>query len=205
MILFFFSSLLPAIAQDSPEKDPSWGKEGFKTQETRIMLGAVGEFWADTAISQVYKPSDVFVNLGLRYRFHQHFAVGAEVGLIDVTGNEGKSTLQIIPTVLNANILFGTERIEPFVGLGVSIVHFLESYPSSNISGSKVGLDFRSGFRIKTNFIQPNQHPSLQMGPKQMDIEVQVGQRFHQIFGVGSGEGFNMSALRLGVGLNIRF
>lgn len=187
------------------EPASTWGKEGFRTQETRVLLGAVGEFWADSSITKVYKPSEVFVDIGLRYRFHQHFSVGAEVGLVDLSGNNEKSTLQLIPTVLHANVLFGNDRVEPFVGIGVSIVHFLETYPSSNVSGSKVGLDFRSGFRIKTNLIRPQQHPSTQMGPKQMDVEVQVGQRFHQMFGAGLGEGFNMSALRLGVGLNTRF
>jgi hypothetical protein len=203
MLNLLFATTLSAYAQEPLPS--SWGMKGFETQETRVMIGAVGEFWADPSIAQVYEPSSVFVNLSLRYRFHQHFSAGAELGLVDNTGNGSLSKLQLIPTVLHANVLFGTDRIEPFVGLGLSIVHFLETYPSSSISGSKVGLDFRSGFRIKTNFIQPKQHPKLEMGPKQMDIEIQVGQRLHQIFGFGAGEGFNMSALRLGVGLNTRF
>ena len=204
MLNFLILASSTAFSQET-KAPSSWGMSGFDTQETRIMVGAVGEFWADPAITQIYSASEVFVDISLRYRFHQHFSIGAEVGLVDVTGNSNKSTLQIIPTVLNANILFGNDRVEPFVGLGVSIVHFLETYPSASVSGSKVGLDFRSGFRIKTNFIQPVQHPSAQMGPKQLDIEVHIGQRMHQIFGAGAGEGFNMSALRLGIGLNTRF
>lgn len=202
MLNFLILAVSTASAQ---ETKPSWGMSGFDTQETRIMVGAVGEFWADPSITQVYKASETFVDIALRYRFHQHFSIGAEVGLVDVTGNNNKSTLQIIPTVLQLDVLFGNDRVEPFVGVGLSIVHFLETYPSATVSGSKIGMDFRSGFRIKTNFIQPEQHPSAQMGPKQMDIEVHVGQRMHQMFGVGVGEGFNMSALRLGIGLNTRF
>lgn len=204
MLNLIIFSATAAFAQE-PESSTSWGMSGFDTQETRVMVGLAGEFWSDPSIIEVYKPSEVFVDLSLRYRFHQHFSVGAQVGLIDLSGNNNKSSLQIIPTVLHANVLFGNDRVEPFIGLGLSMVHFLETAPSTTISGTKVGMDFRSGFRIKTNLVQQQQHPSVQMGPKQMDIEVHVGQRFHQIFGVGAGEGFNLSALRLGVGLNTRF
>lgn len=199
--------IFTATAAFAQEQEPStdWGMSGFDTQETRVMVGLAGEFWSDPSIIEIYTSSEVFVDLSLRYRFHQHFSVGAQVGLIDLSGNNNKSNLQIIPTVLHANVLFGNDRVEPFIGLGLSMVHFLETAPSTTISGTKVGMDFRSGFRIKTNFVQQQQHPSVQMGPKQMDIEVHVGQRFHQIFGVGAGEGFNLSALRLGVGLNTRF
>ena len=204
MLNFLFLTASTAFSQE-PETPSSWGMSGFDTQETRIMVGVVGEFWSDPSIIEVYKASEFFVDLSLRYRFHQHFSVGAQIGLIDLSGNNNKSNLQIIPTVLHANVLFGNDRVEPFIGLGLSMVHFLETAPSSTISGTKVGMDFRSGFRIKTNLVRQQQHPSVQMGPKQMDIEVHVGQRFHQIFGVGAGEGFNLSALRLGVGLNTRF
>lgn len=204
-LLIFTAST--AFSQE-PEVPSNWGMSGFDIQETRIMAGVVGEFWSDTSIIEVYKASEVLVDLSLHYRFHQHFSVGAQIGYIDLSGNNGLSTLQIIPTVLSANVLFGNERVEPFVGLGLSVVHFLETASSSSattVSGTKVGLDIRSGFRIKTNFIQKQQHPNVQMGPKQMDIEVHIGQRSHQILGVGAGEGFNLSALRLGVGLNTRF
>jgi len=201
-LLIFTAST--AFSQE-PEVPSSWGSAGFKTQETRLMVGLTGEFWSDPSIIEIYKDSDIFVDFSLRYRFHQHFSVGAQIGLVNLSGNNNKSNLQIIPTVLHANVLFGNERVEPFVGLGLSMVHFLETSDVQPVSGTKVGFDFRSGFRIKTNFVQKQQHPSVQMGPKQMDIEVHIGQRFHQMFGMGAGEGFNLSALRLGVGLNTRF
>jgi hypothetical protein len=154
MLNILFATTLSAFAQEPISS--SWGTKGFETQETRIMLGVVGEFWAEQTIAEVYQPSDVFVNLSMRYRFHQHFSVGTEIGLVDISGNNNKSTLQLIPTVLHANVLFGDERIEPFAGLGLSIVHFLETYSSSTISGSKVGLDSsqtapKLGYGTQTN------------------------------------------------------
>ena len=191
-------------AQEKPT-GASWGADGFKTQEIRVNAGIVQEFWAESSLARIYSASESFVYVGLGYRFHDHFSAGAEIALVDMVGNYNKSTLQLIPTVLYGNVLFGNENVEPFVGLGLSMVHFLETYPDNSISGSKVGLDFRSGVRIRTNLVQPQQHPSVDMGPKQLDIEISLGQRFHQMFGVGEGTGFNMSALRIGVGLNTRF
>ena len=202
MFSFFLTTY--AFAQDKTDWS-EWGRKGFSTQEPRIVAGIFQEYWAEPSLSRIYKSSETLVNIGLAYRFHKHFSVGAELAFADLDGNNNKSVLQLIPTVVYGNILFGNDYVEPFVGLGVSMVHFLETYPDTSISGSKVGFDFRSGLRIRTNLIRKHQHPSLKMGAKQVDVELSVGQRFHQMFGFDEGNGFNMSALRIGIGLNTRF
>ena len=100
---------------------------------------------------------------------------------------------------------FGNETVEPFVGIGFSFVGFLESSSGESISGTKVGLEARAGVRIGTQFIKPSQHPSLKGGPKELDVELMLGQRLHQMFGIGAGAGFNMSAARFGVSLVLKF
>ena len=182
-----------------------WGMKGFKTQETRVYLGLVGESWADSFVGQVYRPSSNYGSLALQYRFHSHFLAGIESGLVRVKGNRDKSSLQLIPVVMNVNVLFGNDNVEPFVGLGMSFVHFLESSPSETISGTKVGMEVRAGVRIATQFIKSSQHPSVQVGAKRLDVELMLAQRMHQMFGVGVGQGFNLSASRFGVGAVLKF
>ena len=106
---------------------------------------------------------------------------------------------------MNVNVLFGNDKVEPFVGLGFSFVHFLESSPGESLSGTKVGIEVRTGFRLATKFIKPSQHPSIEVGIKQLDIELMFAQRLHQIFGVGAGSGLNMSASRFGVSTILKF
>jgi len=199
--LFLMTSLSTAYAEETPPES-TWVSKVFSMQETRIALGVANEFVSDSSIAQTYETSKVFPNIALQYRFHKQFLVSAELGLVNMTGNFGKSSFQQIPSSFHGQVLLGDERVEPFAGLGLSIVHFLENYPEGTVSGTKIGLDYRAGFRIKTNLIQSSQHPSLDMGPKQMDFEIHVGQRIHKMTG---GDGFDMSSLRIGLGLNTRF
>ena len=201
MLNFFAIFLSTAVAEETTTES-NWLTKGFETQEIRFLVGATNESLSDSSIVQTYDSSNFFPTISLQYRFHTNLAAAAEVGFADMTGNLGKSSFQTIPSSFSIQALFGNDRVEPFAALGLSIVHFLESYPEGTISGTKVGLDYRAGCRIKTNLIQPSQHPSLQQGPKQMDFEFHLGQRIHQITG---GDGFNMSAIRIGIGLNTRF
>ncbi|MEC7984949.1 MAG: hypothetical protein VX278_07290 [Myxococcota bacterium] len=205
-ILFALLFSQTSFAQDkAPNSFANWGMDGFQTQQTRVFIGLIGESWGDAFIGQVYRPSANFGNVALQYRFHTHFLAGIESGLIRVKGNRNKTALQLIPVVMNVNVLFGNDYVEPFIGLGFSFVHFLESAPSGSVAGTKVGTEVRAGVRIATNFIKPPQHPNQQLGAKQMDIELMFAQRLHQMFGVGAGQGFNMSASRFGVGAIFKF
>ena len=73
------------------------------------------------------------------------------------------------------------------------------------MAGTKVGMEVRAGVRIATKFIRPSQHPSIQVGIKRLDVELMFAQRMHQMFGVGAGQGFNLSASRFGVGTVLKF
>ena len=75
-----------------------------------------------------------------------------------------------------------------------------------------MGMDIRTGVRIGTRFMRRTQHPVTPVdadnpgtppGVKQLDVELMLGQRLHQMFGVG--EGFDLSATRIGVGMQLRF
>jgi hypothetical protein len=117
----------------------------------------------------------------------------------------------LIPVTIGGSVLFPNgKNVEPFVGVGFSVVNFLEEIPNSSISGTKLGMDFRTGIRLATRFLRRTNHPDAAYnesypkpsGPKQLDVEIMFGQRFHQLFGVG--EGFNLSAIRVGVGMQLR-
>ena len=202
MLNLFIAILLSTARAQETAPEANGFIKGFDTQEIRVLVGAANESLSDTSIVQTYDSSNFFPSIALQYRFHTNILAAAEIGFADMTGNYGKSSFQTIPSSIGLQVLFGDEKVEPFFGLGASIVHFLESYPSGTIAGSKFGFDYRAGCRIKTALIKPSQHPGLQEGPKQMDFELHLGQRIHQITG---GEGFNMSTLRIGIGLNTRF
>ncbi|MDP6933548.1 MAG: hypothetical protein QGG40_11560, partial [Myxococcota bacterium] len=62
--------------------------------------------------------------------------------------------------------------------------------------------DLRAGLRVGTNLIQPTMRPGADNAIRSLDVEVFLGRRQHQLFGVGNG--FNLSATRAGVGLVAR-
>jgi len=194
-ILFFIYS--------SSANASEWGRDGFTVTETRVAFRGVGEAWKDANIGTVYRSSRFFGFLGMGYRFHKHYAATVEGGFVRVDGNNKASALQIIPVSFGGNVLFPAKGVEPFVGTGISLVNFLETGGETPISGTKMGMDFRAGVRISTNFARPSLHPNRADGLNKFDIELMLGQRFHQMFGVGTG--LNMGATRLGVGMLLRF
>ena len=194
---------------------PGWGKSGFVTQETRVAFRGVGEAWNDSSFGSVYRSDRFFGSIGLSHRFHYHYAAYLEGGFTRVDGNADQTALQLIPMSIGGSVLFGSNRsVEPFIGLGVSMVNFLEQIPTGSISGTKLGMDVRTGIRIGTKFLRRTQHPNTPTDPndpasptgvKQLDVELMLGQRLHQMFGVGEGEGFDLTATRIGVGMQLRF
>ena len=192
--------------------DPGWGSAGFSTQETRLSFRGIGEAWSDSTFGSVYRSDRFFGSIGLSHRFHYHYAAYIEGGFTRVDGNNDQTALQLIPMSIGGSLLFGSnKRVEPFLGLGVSFVNFLEQVPNATVSGTKMGMDIRTGVRIGTRFLRRTQHPLTPSEPseyrttpgiKQLDVEIMVGQRIHQMFGIG--DGFDLSATRLGVGLQLR-
>ena len=70
--------------------------------------------------------------------------------------------------------------------------------------GTKLGVDTKAGVRIGTSLL-PNstQHPRQVNGPSQLDVEIAMGYRVHQAFGLGTG--LNLNAFHSSVGVNLRF
>lgn len=211
MLNIFVFCLAQAQAQEPVE--PAAEKKMFSVSEFRLAFRGVGEAWKDASLSQVYRSSRFLGNVGFGYRFHPNISTYFDAGYTRVDGNEGQSAFQIVPTSFGVSGVFGNGSVEPFVGLGVSLVSFTEELPSSvththvnttgSISGTKIGTDFRLGARVGTRVIQPSQHPNGAKGPSQMDIEFLVGGRVHHAFGIG--KGFDLGAFRVGVGAVFRF
>ena len=65
--------------------------------------------------------------------------------------------------------------------------------------GTKLGVDAKAGVRIATSIIPSStQHPRQPKGASQMDVEIAMGYRTHQAFGVGTG--LNLNAFRTSIG-----
>ena len=174
-----------------------------KNQETRVAFRGVGEAWADPNVGQVYRSSRFFGFLGFGYKLRPNYSVDIEGGFVRVDSPNKNSSLQLVPLSVGGSYLFSSQYVEPFVGGGLSFVNYLETGGTEPVSGTKLGLDFRAGVRLATNFARPSQHPSRARGTTRVDIELMFGQRIHQPFGLGSG--LNMGATRLGVGMLLRF
>jgi len=192
------------------KKDKSSFWDQINETETRLRFMGVGESWKDPSVIQVYRGSRFFGAVGLSYRIMDSATIDLESGFTRIDGNNGLSHLQLIPVTVGGTYLLGNERVEPFIGLGASFVKFTEELPAGTISGTKVGLDVRSGVRIATKYIQSSHYPSAVYGEnpmsqqqlKQMDVEILFGQRIHHAFSVG--KGFDLGAFRVGVGLQLR-
>lgn len=195
-----------ASAQEVPvesEVTEQSEKKLFSVSEFRLSFSAVGEAWKDPAISQVYRSSRLLGAVGFGYQFHPYMSTYFDASYTRVDGNEGKTAFQIVPTSFGICGGFGNGTVEPFGGIGVSLVGFTEELPTGGISGTKLGTDLRVGARIGTRAIQPSQHPNGPKGPSQMDIEFMVGGRIHHAFGLG--KGFDLGAFRIGFGAVFRF
>ena len=207
--LFCFLFANPVAAQENAQSNqassPNSFVAGFSTQEARFGLGVVSETWSDTSLGQVYTNQKLVPHFGLSYRFHRNMTIDAEVGFAQETGNSDKSTFTIVPVTVGASAVFPVGTVEPFFGLGASFVQFSEVFdtaPSYDVYGTKMGLDVRGGIRIGSRFVRKSQHPNAPSGPNQMDVQLLIGQRFNQTFGFG--DGINLDAFRVGVGLNFR-
>lgn len=185
---------------------------GFKVHEFRVGVGISAERWSEEAIASVYdKNGKMFPTLSLSYRFHKRLSLDASAGTGRLETDSGRNELQLLPITVGGSLLFGNENREPFVSVAAGFVQFSESnlpfYDSArtvNVYGTKLGVDTKAGVRIGTNLISgPSHHPRAASGASQMDIELAMGYRVHQAFGVGTG--LNMNAFHTSIGVNIRY
>jgi hypothetical protein len=182
---------------------------GERVSESRVAFKGIGEAWTDKNIGTVYRSSRMYGFFGFSHKFHEHYSVYTEAGFARVDSSDDETALQLIPLTIGATILFGSERVEPFIGVGASLVNYMEEISTGSISGTKLGVDIRTGVRIGTRFVRKSQHPRNSLnnpntpnGPKQMDVELMLGQRIHHAMGIGTG--LDLGATRFGVGLQFR-
>ena len=193
-----------AHAQDVPS--------GFEVQEFRVGVSISSERWAEDAIATIYgKNGKLFPTLSMSYRFHKNFSIDASAGTARLTTANQRNEMQILPVTVGASMLFGNSDREPFVSVGAGFVQFSEKllpyytseYPTMTY-GTKLGVDAKAGVRIATSIIPSStQHPRQPKGASQMDVEIAMGYRTHQAFGVGTG--LNLNAFRASVGFNLRY
>lgn len=184
--------------------------KGFQVQEFRIGVGVTGERWSEEALAMVYdKNGKLLPTVTLSYRFHKHMTLDATVGTGRLTAHSEQNEFRLMPVTVGASLLFGNNDIEPFVGVGAGFVQFSETLApygdlySQVINGTKLGVDSRAGVRIATRLLPTSQHPGVPKGASQLDIELGMGYRVHQAFGIGNG--LNMNAFHSNVGINLRF
>lgn len=184
-------------------------KKGFAVQEFRLGTGVAIERWNEDALLAIYgKSSKMIPNVSMSYRFHKHFAIDVEAGSARLTANDERQIFQVVPVSTGASVLFGNQNLEPFIGVGAGFVQFsekLQRYEKSTpvaTYGTKLGVDTKAGLRIGTRSIQDSQHPGAPQSFSQMDVELFMGYRVHQIGSIGTG--LNLNAFRAGVGLKFR-
>jgi hypothetical protein len=179
--------------------------------ESMIGFLGVGEVWQDAAIARVHRSSR-FAGTGFfAAGITQVFGVEVELGYSRMTNpavdkESGQQTaedtsFEMMPVALDLTMRIDTGRSEVFFGMGPAIVAFNDRSPSNAISGTKLGVDFRLGTRIRTWFVQDTIRPGAR-GVKRMDFELLLGRRQHHLMGVG--EGLNLSAWRVGAGVVAR-
>ena len=124
MLSFLSLLLTSSLASAQQLKESSLFMKGFQVQETRLRLCSVGETWRDPSIIQQYRSNRLFGVVGISHRFHQFASIDVEAGYTRMDGNQGLTTLQLLPFTVGATALFGTSQVEPFAGVGASFVSF---------------------------------------------------------------------------------
>ena len=208
------SALLLMLSPNAEAQDSTSGTEqsGFAVQEFRIGVGVSAERWSEEAIATIYdKNGKWFPTLSMSYRFHEHMSVDASAGTGRLITENERNEMQFLPVTVGASLLFGDRNREPFVSVAAGLVQFSEKlfpyytseYPTMTY-GTKLGVDTKAGVRIGTSLL-PNstQHPRQVNGPSQLDVEIAMGYRVHQAFGLGTG--LNLNAFHSSVGVNLRF
>jgi len=184
--------------------------KGFQVQEFRIGVGVTAERWSEEALAMVYdKSGKLLPTVTLSYRFHKRMALDVAAATGRLTAHSDQNEFRLMPVTVGASLLFGNDNVEPFIGVGAGFIQFSETLApygdlySQVINGTKLGVDSRAGVRIATRLVPSSQHPGAPKGPSQLDIELGMGYRVHQAFGIGNG--LNMNAFHSNVGVNLRF
>ncbi|MEC8193903.1 MAG: hypothetical protein VX127_14290, partial [Myxococcota bacterium] len=198
----------PERVKKRQQKDRSARSSTQPFTENSVGFRGVGEVWQETAIHLVHESSRFgaagffhtgltrLVGLELELGYNQMKGKAVDPSTNEKTGNS--ATLDLVPISIGATVRASGPTSELFFGAGPALVAFNDRSPTNAISGVKVGFDARLGVRIHTHFIQPSMRPGAR-GMRRMDVELMLGRRQHQAFGVGTG--LDLSAWRVGAGL----
>jgi len=225
---------MPVFAQDTEDtpaeekgkrKGKKKGKKKGKTKTKKVRrhesqkafssslvaFRGMGEVWADTSIARVHRSSRFAGTGAFATNLSRVFGMEFELGYSRMTNptyivangadGAGQTSFEMIPVVVDLTMRAEGERSEIFFGVGAAVVGFNDTSPLSAVAGTKVGLDMRLGTRIKTGFLQESLYP-VDRGMRRVDVELILGRRQHR--GFGFGQGLNLSAWRVGIGLAAR-
>ena len=199
-------------AKPPKEKKPQREASTFVAfSQNAVGFRGVGEIWQESAVVMVHRSSRfggtgffstaVTALVGMEFELGYNRMVG---NAIDPKTNQrtgGQATLELVPVSMDVTLRSEGPRSEVFFGLGPAFVAFNDRSPTNAISGMKIGLDMRLGVRIHTRFLQESIRPGAG-GFRRIDVELMLGRRQHQAFGIGSG--LDLSAWRVGGGLVCR-
>ncbi len=184
----------------------------------RLGVRAIVETWEEPELQNRFGTSrGVMAGLNLGIPLHEFLVVDIELGFkrlmetIDENGESSGDVMDLLPMSLQAQGRLGLgSQGEIFLGLGPTLTPFRHSHPGTvnalnddtATNGVKLAGEIRLGLRIDTGLIQPARAPGMGRQFKAVDFEGYVGRRF-QIH--PRGEGYDLAAWRLGLGLSFRF
>jgi len=202
-------AILPATLLALP------GAAEAQTEELGLLLGlrGVGEVWQDAGLSRVYRSSRFGLTGHASYKAWRFLRADLELGYHRMAGDavhessgrtlEAAASFEMVPISL---LVCATHRVggmELYGGLGPALTAFSERSPAGSVSGTKIGPALQLGARIDTGLAQPSIRPDKRAQIQAVDLDIFVGRRQHQAFGVGTG--LDLSAWRAGLGLAARF
>jgi len=195
----------PAHAQATDSADAA--ESEAEDRPLIVGLRGVAEVWQDPFIIQHYRSSRFMGAFMTHVPIGRWLGVEAELGYSRTPSESARplvspGQLEYLPITLSMVAVKPGPRAELFGGVGYAMAVFTERTDAGTVSGAKPGLDLRGGARIHTRLIKEQLRPTGTSGAQGLDIELLLGRRQHQAFGIGTG--FDFSAWRLGAGMVVR-
>jgi hypothetical protein len=189
-------------------KEPKSGPTYEPFSDKAVGFRGVGEVWQEAAIVMVHRSSRFggtgFFSAGITELFGMEIEigynrlVGTAVNPVTNQRTDNQATLELVPIAMDGTMRMEGSTSDLVFGAGPAFVSFNDRSPTNAISGMKIGIDVRVAVQIHTHFIQHSIRPGAR-GMRRMDLEFLIGRRQHQAFGIG--EGLDLSAWRIGLGL----
>ncbi len=176
--------------------------------DTLIVARGLAEAWSDEAIGSVYRTGGLLGGAAVVVPIAGPIMVDVEAAYKRTEARDGAEDLllEVIPITVVGEFLFPAPDapLDPFVGVGVSMVAFAERHPPDAdgftvTRGARPTLELRAGLRVDLGLVDPPMGPA-RSAIKGVDLEV-FGARRNQ---APRKQGFDMGAWRAGLGLAVR-